>query len=500
MSATFRLLDLPRELRDRVYYFALVQDKVTIEPLEVRSRRDVASFSPSEQPRYSFNERLAFMAPLPLSAPVAPLAFVNPLAFVTPPQPHPHLPLPQGLGLPGSRLRSIRHTEERAEAPSTDKDRNGTKWDEWHLGKHKIFTYSYKHGLREGHNGQLEQSPAPSVNILLASRQLYEEAAEVLYAKNIFSFTQPYPEGCSSKVAASWLADRPTTALVRLRAVELSVTRYNRLSPSLPNDEWFKLCRTLGSELKLRHLGLNLVGTPAFSSPEQMRTFRPKAPGHLADDWVPILLDRVRGLESLTIQLWVSHLAATSKIVEFLGELRAGLLKGGAKLSSKGIVIGKGCEGWQLAGCTESADGHSVFGTREAETKLVAHAGSSNEQPEDMDEDADAASNAATDGHSVFESMEVETNLVAHAGSSNEQSEDMDEDDDAASNAATAGGSEDLREPHVKITHDAFGVAVDMECIYGLSKDDAPYMENNYIERDDLEEIMQYVNDMVGAT
>jgi hypothetical protein len=32
----FRLLDLPRELRDRVYLYALVRDKITIEPVELR--------------------------------------------------------------------------------------------------------------------------------------------------------------------------------------------------------------------------------------------------------------------------------------------------------------------------------------------------------------------------------------------------------------------------------------------------------------------------------
>ncbi|KAF2816806.1 uncharacterized protein BDZ99DRAFT_2114 [Mytilinidion resinicola] len=202
-----------------------------------------------------------------------------------------------------------------------------------------------------------------------------------------------------------------------------------------------------------------------------MRVFHPRPPGPSAEDWVPILLDRMRGLESVTIQLRVHHLIDANKVVELLTKLRTGLLKDGAKLGSKGIVVGRGRGVWQIAACTESADGHSVFETKEVETKPV------------------------------------ETKSVVHSRSNDQQPEDMDEDMDTVSNATTAGGMEDEGEavansppPPVKFVRDAFGAAVDLECTYGLSNEDSSDMEDVYTERDDLECVMQYVNSMVGVT
>lgn len=212
-TSPFRFLDLPRELRDRIYAYALVYGEISIETAacELPGPR---SF------RQSSNYR----------APRTAVAFQS--TFIVPSS--------------GKKLK--RH--------------------DWKYGVDGLqhATYKLDRPLRcekyhYRHEEWCEQCAALDseihLGLLSASRQLHFEASDIFYKRNKFCFSDEIT-GWPSTVCLTFLHDRPIRALGMIRGLNLNFAGERCNCCTTATEDWDQLLLVLQTRLQLSHLGLKV--------------------------------------------------------------------------------------------------------------------------------------------------------------------------------------------------------------------------------------------------
>ncbi|KAF2026684.1 hypothetical protein EK21DRAFT_37592, partial [Setomelanomma holmii] len=181
------------------------------------------------------------------------------------------------------------------------------------------------------------------VDLLKVCKQVYLEASEIFYSRNVFSFTSDFRIPC----AFAFLCDRPAVSLRSIRSLELALIEVNNMRGTTPAHypvvrrstdclvlqyayQYFtELCTLLSTtRAQLRNLYLTvetLQGCNAIG-PFDMASFldREKVNTTMPEPWVPLWLEpllKIRSLESVQI-CWISdqphvrRVADTNEVVQ----------------------------------------------------------------------------------------------------------------------------------------------------------------------------------------
>lgn len=289
---SFPFFKLPRELRDRIYAFALVYDEeIQIHTCSCRMQSLGSSTNICESPRPIFNSplvrfRSTFVIP---SVQLKGQAGHGPLAA---------------------------HTTYSAFAPV------------------EKSTCEMEIDLKIFHVG----------------RQIYEEASRVFYMGNAFEFYDGY-NGWPSLVCLAFLNDRPASGLKAIRHIILNIDENARHSCPADSSAWTSLCSTLKAKLTLCKFTLNFSYKKVFSFQSQnswvWRGADESTAWPIGTGWVNDLTAAVKDLSSLHLRISGKSAAMESsdaqerdRLVAFAVFLRGKMLKNAADLGAEGVRVG----------------------------------------------------------------------------------------------------------------------------------------------------------------
>lgn len=190
---------------------------------------------------------------------------------------------------------------------------------------------------------------APYLDIFLTSRQIYSEAREIFYGKNIFCFSADF----RIPTAFHFLKDRPSASLACIRSMELHLLEeYYRDETvsvlTLYSFTFFTdLCAILASpQMRIQsfRLGIHALAmseqpyVPGMRLADYLK--REKTRGFLLDppDWMQPMLE-IRGLDSLTVywdSIPVSQVLRAAKSIKIM---RLRMLKNGEAMVDWNLVL-----------------------------------------------------------------------------------------------------------------------------------------------------------------
>ena len=296
-------LDLPREIRDRIYEHLVVQGTIPISSSEQFLHTSYG------QLRHVHADRRSSFG----------LCCCNDCARE------------RGNAIIRSNMkRTTRHTS--TESYNYLQNSKGTRIKKLQqsYGQPKTETSGFATGFRD----KLIKLDGRNLDIFLASRQIYHEASAVFYSCNQFDFAC-WEDGywCYSQSlvnALGFLLDRPKHALAHLKRVRLALGGEARQEiggeESWPKGQEFQtLCNKLGTECQLFDLDIRVMGTFASTEPH------------------PCLeqLCKIKGLKHLEICILGcnEHEQALKNAVDFVQALRSRSLIGGEEMGVDGIDV-----------------------------------------------------------------------------------------------------------------------------------------------------------------
>ncbi|KAF2809007.1 uncharacterized protein BDZ99DRAFT_521475 [Mytilinidion resinicola] len=157
-------------------------------------------------------------------------------------------------------------------------------------------TYSLYHG-----HDDLRGDDTPQMNLLKANRQLYSEASEVSYSKNIFSFDVYFRLGFSEpNPVLAFLTDSPQTSLENIPSLEIVELGYKpwQIVEDQGRKLWSSVCMYLRMT-NLQYIGIQTHVPPAAES----RLREMESTSQDQNLWAQSLFDSVWSLKSVRLRV-----------------------------------------------------------------------------------------------------------------------------------------------------------------------------------------------------
>ncbi|KAF2095957.1 hypothetical protein NA57DRAFT_59020 [Rhizodiscina lignyota] len=249
-----------------------------------------------------------------------------------------------------------------------------------------VYTYALTRPSYRTWGGSLQVPDCvPSLNLLLVSRHIHDEAMPVFYSSNIFQFSSAaelLESGLDGgRLCHDFLLSRRATCLRSITSIEFDVgLRLEHGAQLYP-----ALGRTLAEQLQLKHLGLhfywgNLPNTGQFPwthIPSHRRPSRSDKIDFEQDlQWMRSFWN-VKDLKSLRLKICSADIdeygCDRDRLVtlgSFLVFIRSKLLRGGRKLGTRGIQVHTYTRTYTIITCFDDEFGNSLLRS-DAESRKV---------------------------------------------------------------------------------------------------------------------------------
>lgn len=185
-------------------------------------------------------------------------------------------------------------------------------------------------------------SNRPSLEILLADRQIYSEAYPIFYGQNNFTLVLPDRDTSSIELCDTFLRDRLGHAIKEIRHISLSLgsgkhwTLDGEVYP-IHKAIWSHLCSTLGERMSLRSLTLMTKGC--------WNKYYIELFGYESSPrWIEQLY-KITGLQELTIHD-TDQCCGDQIHIDRVSPLVATMLQGGNEKAINATSIDKGRPDW----------------------------------------------------------------------------------------------------------------------------------------------------------